>query len=94
MYRTLLLHYKSYKGERSGFLTSTQCVNLFLFAADCGLNVHKQCAKLVPNDCQPALKHLKHVYGVDLTTLVKLHCTSRPVVIDKCVAEIEERGKR
>ncbi|XP_076818453.1 uncharacterized protein LOC143464530 [Clavelina lepadiformis] len=59
---------------------------------DCGLNVHKQCAKLVPNDCQPALKHLKHVYGVDLTTLVKLHCTSRPVVIDKCVAEIEERG--
>ncbi|XP_078487159.1 uncharacterized protein LOC100186049 isoform X2 [Ciona intestinalis] len=59
---------------------------------DCGLNVHKQCAKLVPNDCQPALKHIHHVFGVDLTTLVKLHGTQRPLVVDMCIAEIEKRG--
>nr|XP_018671064.1 beta-chimaerin-like [Ciona intestinalis] len=59
---------------------------------DCGLNVHKQCAKLVPNDCQPALKHIHHVFGVDLTTLVKLHSTQRPLVVDMCIAEIEKRG--
>nr|CAB3262974.1 uncharacterized protein LOC100186049 [Phallusia mammillata] len=90
-------HYKShtYRGlqwcEYCGnfmwgiILQGVQCI-------DCGLNVHKQCAKLVPNDCQPALKHVKHVYGVDLTTLVKLHGTQRPVVVDMCIAEIEKRG--
>uniref|UniRef100_H2YZ17 Beta-chimaerin n=1 Tax=Ciona savignyi TaxID=51511 RepID=H2YZ17_CIOSA len=59
---------------------------------DCGLNVHKQCSKLVPNDCQPALKHVQHVFGVDLTTLVKLHGTQRPIVVDMCISEIEKRG--
>jgi len=60
---------------------------------DCGLNVHKQCSKLVPNDCQPELKHVKHVFGVDLTTIVKLHCTKWPLVVDMCIEEIEGRGK-
>ncbi|RXN01230.1 Beta-chimaerin [Acipenser ruthenus] len=60
--------------------------------SDCGLNVHKQCSKFVPNDCQPDLKRIKKVYCCDLTTLVKAHNTQRPMVVDMCIREIEERG--
>lgn len=60
--------------------------------ADCGLNVHKQCSKHVPNDCQPDLKRIKKVYCCDLTTLVKAHNTQRPMVVDICIREIEARG--
>ncbi|XP_039592324.1 beta-chimaerin isoform X3 [Polypterus senegalus] len=60
--------------------------------SDCGLNVHKQCSKYVPNDCQPDLKRIKKVYCCDLTTLVKAHNTQRPMVVDMCIQEIEERG--
>ncbi|KAK1172980.1 beta-chimaerin-like [Acipenser oxyrinchus oxyrinchus] len=60
--------------------------------SDCGLNVHKQCSKFVPNDCQPDLKRIKKVYCCDLTTLVKAHNTPRPMVVDMCIREIEERG--
>lgn len=60
--------------------------------ADCGLNVHKQCSKVVPNDCQPDLRHVKKVYSCDLTTLVKAHNTKRPMVVDMCIQEIEARG--
>lgn len=60
--------------------------------ADCGLNVHKQCSKYVPNDCQPDLKRIKRVYCCDLTTLVKAHNTQRPMVVDSCIREIEARG--
>uniref|UniRef100_A0A8C4TE29 Beta-chimaerin n=1 Tax=Erpetoichthys calabaricus TaxID=27687 RepID=A0A8C4TE29_ERPCA len=60
--------------------------------SDCGLNVHKQCSKYVPNDCQPDLKRIKKVYCCDLTTLVKAHNTQRPMVVDMCIREIEERG--
>ncbi|XP_044525713.1 N-chimaerin isoform X4 [Gracilinanus agilis] len=59
--------------------------------ADCGLNVHKQCSKMVPNDCKPDLKHVKKVYSCDLTTLVKAHITKRPMVVDMCIREIESR---
>ncbi|PKU43932.1 beta-chimaerin isoform x1 [Limosa lapponica baueri] len=58
----------------------------------CGLNVHKQCSKYVPNDCQPDLKRIKRVYCCDLTTLVKAHNTQRPMVVDSCIREIEARG--
>ncbi|XP_054236685.1 N-chimaerin [Indicator indicator] len=60
--------------------------------ADCGLNVHKQCSKMVPNDCKPDLKHVKKVYSCDLTTLVKAHFAKRPMVVDMCIREIESRG--
>ncbi|XP_042192407.1 N-chimaerin isoform X1 [Callorhinchus milii] len=60
--------------------------------ADCGLNVHKQCSKMVPHDCKPDLKHVKKVYSCDLTTLVKAHNTKRPMVVDMCIREIEARG--
>uniref|UniRef100_A0A8C4QCW4 N-chimaerin n=1 Tax=Eptatretus burgeri TaxID=7764 RepID=A0A8C4QCW4_EPTBU len=59
--------------------------------ADCGLNVHKQCSKMVPHDCQPDLKHVKKVYSCDLTTLVKAHNRKRPMVVDMCIKEIESR---
>uniref|UniRef100_A0A4W4FZW6 Beta-chimaerin n=1 Tax=Electrophorus electricus TaxID=8005 RepID=A0A4W4FZW6_ELEEL len=60
--------------------------------SDCGLNVHKQCAKLVPSDCQPDLRRIKKVFSCDLTTLVKAHNTLRPMVLDMCISEIEHRG--
>uniref|UniRef100_A0A8D0BFF6 Chimerin 2 n=1 Tax=Salvator merianae TaxID=96440 RepID=A0A8D0BFF6_SALMN len=60
--------------------------------SDCGLNVHKQCSKYVPNDCQPDLKRIKRVYCCDLTTLVKAHNAQRPMVVDICIREIEARG--
>ncbi|KAK2855039.1 hypothetical protein Q7C36_006908 [Tachysurus vachellii] len=60
--------------------------------SDCGLNVHKQCSKLVPSDCQPDLRRIKKVFSCDLTTLVKAHNTSRPMVVDMCIREIEQRG--
>ncbi|XP_053322286.1 beta-chimaerin [Spea bombifrons] len=60
--------------------------------SDCGLNVHKQCSKYVPSDCQPDLKRIKKVYSCDLTTLVKAHNIPRPMVVDMCIREIEGRG--
>ncbi|XP_052002411.1 beta-chimaerin-like isoform X2 [Xyrauchen texanus] len=60
--------------------------------SDCGLNVHKQCSKLVPSDCQPDLSRIKKVFSCDLTTLVKAHNTPRPMVLDMCIKEIENRG--
>lgn len=66
---------------------------LFLFV-DCGLGIHKQCSKQMPKDCTPNMRLLKRIYGVDLTTLVKAQNTMRPVVIDKCIEELETRGKR
>lgn len=61
---------------------------------DCGLNVHKQCSKLVPSDCQPDLRRIKKVFSCDLTTLVKAHNTMRPMVVDMCIREIELRGNQ
>ena len=59
----------------------------FLNSLDCGLSVHKQCSKVVPNDCKPDLKHVKKVHSCDLTTLVKGHVTKRPVVVDMCIRD-------
>ncbi|KAJ8335125.1 hypothetical protein SKAU_G00407640 [Synaphobranchus kaupii] len=60
-----------------------------LHCADCGLNVHRQCSRLVPCDCAPDQWRL---FRADLTTLVKAHNTQRPLVVDMCVHEIERRG--
>uniref|UniRef100_H3DM55 N-chimaerin n=1 Tax=Tetraodon nigroviridis TaxID=99883 RepID=H3DM55_TETNG len=62
--------------------------------SDCGLNVHKQCSKLVPSDCQPDLRRIKKVFSCDLTTLVKAHNATRPMVVDMCIQEIELRGMK
>lgn len=91
-------------GDSSALEQSQECncpavvlTPLLLFRlslSDCGLNVHKQCSKVVPNDCQPDLRHVKKVYSCDLTTLVKAHNTKRPMVVDMCIQEIEARGER
>ncbi|KPP60843.1 hypothetical protein Z043_121121 [Scleropages formosus] len=47
---------------------------------------------MVSRDCQPDLRHVKKVFGCDLTTLVKAHKTERPMVVDMCIREIEQRG--
>lgn len=62
-------------------------------SVDCGLNVHKQCSSLVPNDCKPNLRHIRKIYSCDLTTLVNAYNTARPMVVDMCIREIESRGE-
>lgn len=59
---------------------------------DCGFSAHYRCSEKLPADCCPDLKQLRGVFGIDLTTLVKAHKTTRPFVIDKCIKEIETRG--
>ncbi|RWS29350.1 N-chimaerin-like protein [Leptotrombidium deliense] len=59
---------------------------------DCGFNAHRKCSEKVPNDCCPDLRHIRRVFGVDLTTFVKAYNTVRPFVVDFCVKEIENRG--
>ncbi|CAH3164219.1 unnamed protein product [Porites lobata] len=59
---------------------------------DCGFNAHKQCSSVIPPNCQPDKKYIRRVFGVDLTTLVKLHNTKRPFVVEACVKEVESRG--
>lgn len=36
--------------------------------------------------------HLSLAYGVDLTTLVKMHSTKIPIVVRDCIEELEKRG--
>ena len=38
--------------------------------------------------------HPHIVFGVELTTLVKMQSTKVPVVIKDCIEEIEKRGKK
>uniref|UniRef100_A0A8D2D9K9 Uncharacterized protein n=1 Tax=Sciurus vulgaris TaxID=55149 RepID=A0A8D2D9K9_SCIVU len=51
--------------------------------ADCGLNVHKQCSKMVPNDCKQDLKHAKQVYNCDLRTLLEAHFIKCQMTFDR-----------
>ena len=46
----------------------------------------------MPHDCSPDKKLVKRVFGVDLTTLIKVHDQRRPVIVDTCINEIEKRG--
>jgi hypothetical protein len=59
---------------------------------DCGYVAHKQCKECVPKDCTPSKQLVKRVYGVDLTTLVKMCSTKIPIVVKECIEEIERRG--
>ncbi|XP_033733399.1 N-chimaerin-like isoform X1 [Pecten maximus] len=59
---------------------------------DCGFEAHKKCSEKVPNDCMPDIKFVKNLYGADLTTVVKARNTPIPVVVEKCIKEIESRG--
>ncbi|XP_035826820.1 N-chimaerin [Aplysia californica] len=59
---------------------------------DCGLQAHKKCSEKIPNDCMPDMKYIKRIFGSDLTTVVKVHKSLIPFVVEKCVKEIEARG--
>ena len=37
------------------------------------------------------MKFIKRIFGVDLTTLVKATGSIRPVIVEKCIEEIERR---
>lgn len=63
------------------------------FTADCGFEAHKKCSEKVPNDCLPDIKFVKNLFGADLTTVVKARNTPIPVVVEKCIKEIEHRGQ-
>ena len=58
---------------------------------DCGFQAHKKCSERAPQDCEPQMKFIKRVFGVDLTTLVKATNSIRPIVVEKCIEEIEMR---
>lgn len=60
---------------------------------DCGFRAHKKCSEKIPNDCMPNMKKLKRMFGLDLTTLLKATNKSIPFVVEKCVEEIERRGR-
>ncbi|CAF1261533.1 unnamed protein product [Rotaria sordida] len=65
--------------------------------ADCGFEAHKRCSEKVPQDCVPQMKYLKSIFGVDLTTLIKATTPASsvasltPIVLEKCINEIESR---
>ena len=42
----------------------------------------------------PDIKFVKNIFGADLTTVVKARNTPIPVVVEKCIKEIESRGRR
>jgi len=48
--------------------------------------------KVVCWSCMCLLHLCITVFGVDLTTLVKLHNTKRPFVVEACIAEVDKRG--
>ncbi|XP_060569003.1 N-chimaerin-like [Ruditapes philippinarum] len=59
---------------------------------DCGFEAHKKCSEKVPNDCMPDIKFVKNIFGQDLTTVIKARKSPLPIVVEKCVKEIESRG--
>lgn len=59
--------------------------------SDCGFQAHKKCSERTPPDCEPQMKFIKRIFGVDLTTLVKATGSIRPVIVEKCIEEIERR---
>lgn len=58
---------------------------------DCGFQAHKKCSERTPADCEPQMRYIKRIFGVDLTTLVKATNSIRPIVAEKCIEEIERR---
>ena len=58
---------------------------------DCGLDAHRTCSRLIPHDCQPDPKLVNRLFGSSLVTMVKLHGTHRPVIVNLCIQELERR---
>lgn len=73
-------------------MTDVKIDDLIFMPTDCGLQAHKKCSEKVPNDCMPDMKYVKRIFGGDLTTVVKAQKSLIPIVVEKCVKEIELRG--
>ncbi|KAG5447364.1 N-chimaerin [Clonorchis sinensis] len=59
---------------------------------DCGFQAHKRCSDLVPDDCPPDVNQMKRVFGVDLTSLTLAERKTIPILLERCVGEVETRG--
>lgn len=60
--------------------------------SDCGFISHGKCSELVQIGCEPELKAIRGIFGIDLTATVKANNNSIPFVITRCIDEIEARG--
>ena len=60
--------------------------------ADCAFQCHKGCSAHTLKDCQPDRRRLKRLFGADLTTVAKAYGMRYPIVLEKCITEIESRG--
>jgi len=57
------------------------------------MNVHHQCKDEVPYDCKPSKKRISKVFGVDLTTVVKVKDIDNiPPVLHKGISIVEKSG--
>ncbi|XP_043939897.1 N-chimaerin-like isoform X2 [Protopterus annectens] len=59
---------------------------------DCGIKIHKQCAKLLNGNCEPRSRSIRPVYGCNLVKEVKACGKQCPTVLEICIQEIEARG--
>uniref|UniRef100_A0A914Z8N6 Uncharacterized protein n=1 Tax=Panagrolaimus superbus TaxID=310955 RepID=A0A914Z8N6_9BILA len=60
--------------------------------ADCGLPCHRRCQHQFQHDCLPSPKYVKGIFGIDLIRLCMAHAVHIPLVVEKCINEIEARG--
>lgn len=59
----------------------------------CGKDIHKYCyTAAMKEQCVPTKKMIKHVFGVDLTTIAKMDQGDIPNVVRDCIKTIETRG--
>lgn len=42
----------------------------------------------------PDLRHIRRIFGIDLTTFCKASDSIRPFIVEQCIAEVERRGLR
>ncbi|KJE95095.1 chimerin 1 [Capsaspora owczarzaki ATCC 30864] len=58
---------------------------------DCGYTCHRLCKDLA-GACVPLKKHLKKVFGTDLTFIVVVSESRYPILVEKCINEVAKRG--
>ncbi|KAL3319857.1 Beta-chimaerin, partial [Cichlidogyrus casuarinus] len=61
--------------------------------SECGFQAHKKCSERsnAEADCLPDMKFMRRVFAVDLISLVRAENRTVPIVLEKCVTEIERR---
>lgn len=94
------LYYKAHKFKPLTYVHPTWCVicHHFLWGLkmqglrcqDCGIDIHRQCcAGSLDHECNPTKKMVKRMYGVDLTTRVKVEDAAIPNLLTQCIEHIE-----